>query len=303
MRKNKSNRNKWHYLFFLFLAFVLALVPSKARGDLLSQPNPAIWQITSENSTAYLLGSISIGNDDFYPLCPKIETLFAETTKLVVEVDLTTVNPEEVNLSILEQALYPGEDTIDQHLSGEEFALLEETLARFGIPVNNLIKFRPWFLKIMVETLNYQIVGYFPEQGVDLYFLKKAGDKEIVGLETAAFQATLWAQFSANTEKTAFVDTLTSDLESKARNLVAAWWSGDLKNLEKMIFQDLQKDPIYREIYEKVYFERNRKMAEQISELLATSDTYFILIHAGHLVGDQSIISILQQQGFNVKLL
>ncbi len=305
MKKSPSNkRYKMNRLFFLLLILTtLFFFTTGTRGNTLPPPNPAIWEVTSDTGTVYLIGAIPFGNEKFYPLNDKIEALFQKSDKLVVEVDLTKVDAEALNLSILGEALYPGEDTIEQHLSEEEFALLEATLAGFGIPAIDLIKFRPWFLNIMIESIQYQILGFNSELGLDLYFLNQAGDKEILSLETAEFQATLFAQFSEETEKMLLIDTLTSDLEKRTRDLVAAWLSGDLRTIENIVYQDLLKDPAYLGVYEKVCFRRSRIIAEKIAEYIKTGDTYFTIIEAGLLVGEKGIINLLQQKGFNINLL
>lgn len=305
MEKSLSDKGyKIYCLFFLLLALAtLLFFTTGAKGNTLPPPNPTIWEVTSNTGTAYLIGSIPFGNEKFYPLNDKIEALFQKSDKLVVEVDLTKVDVEALNLSILGEALYPAEDTIDQHLSAEEFALLEATLAGFGIPAIDLIKFRPWFLNIMIESIQYQILGFNSELNLDLYFLNQAGNKEILSLETAEFQATLFAQFPEETEKMLLIDTLNADLEKKTHDLVVAWLSGDVKTIENIVFQDLLKDPAYLEIYEKVCFQRSRIMAEKIAEYIKTGDTYFTIIEAGLLLGEQGIINLLQQKGFNIKLL
>lgn len=302
--KKKSHRPQ-RLRTCLLLVFIFALVFLALKGStaFLPNPNPAVWQITSDNSTAYLLGTISVGNDDFYPLSDKIESFFAASSKLVLEVDLTTINPEAVNDSIVAQALYPENETITDHLTAAEFTLLAETLTQFGIPTDNLLGFRPWFLMVMIEALQYQLAGYFPDLSVDLYFLSKAQDKEIFGLETAIEQATLYAQFSAETEKRLLMDKISTNLEQEIQDLVAAWWFGDLANLERSFHEKLQQDPVFCEVYQQIYVERNIKMAEKISEFLTTGGDYFIMIQSGHLLGEGSIINLLTEKGFTVTLL
>ena len=44
--------------------------------------------------------------------------------------------------------------------------------------------------------------------------------------------------------------------------------------------------------------ERNITMAEMIEEFLADDETYFVVVGAGHLVGDNGLINILDERGY-----
>jgi hypothetical protein len=56
-------------------------------------------------------------------------------------------------------------------------------------------------------------------------------------------------------------------------------------------------------IYKKLILERNKSMASKIEEFLRTKETYFVIVGAGHLVGNQGIIEILKGKGYHVEQL
>lgn len=286
----------------LSLLFLIVSGAAGALGNLPAKPAPALWQVTGGQGTAYLLTALNIGNDDFYPLHPKIESLFAASDNLVVSVDLTKIEPEELNASILAAALYPEGQTIKDQLSPAEIQRCTEVLARYGLSLEQLAPFRPWFLLVTIEAVHQQTMGYFPDQSLDIYFLDKAGGKRIIGLESPIDQAILLAQLPPATEKMLLLEALASDLAKETEELVTSWWRGDLEKLTALIFAH-QDDPAYSGYYDHIYFRRNRRMADQIEELLATGGSYFLLLPCGHFLGEQGIIALLQAKGFNVERL
>ena len=56
-------------------------------------------------------------------------------------------------------------------------------------------------------------------------------------------------------------------------------------------------------VYEKLIYERNRRMVSKIQDFLGTGDTYFIVVGAGHLVGSEGIIRLLEKRGYRVEQL
>jgi len=271
-------------------------------GKLPAAPAPAIWQVTGGQGAAYFLTGLNVGNDDFYPLNPKIEALYAASDNLVVSVDLTKIEPENLNTSILEAALYPEGQTIADHLSPAEIQRLTQVLTGYGLVFEQLVQFRPWFLLVTIEAIHQQTMGYFPDQSLEIYFLNKTDGKRIIGLESPLEQATLLAQFPPAIEKMLLLETLNSDLAKETEDLVTAWWTGDLEKLEALIFAH-QNDPAYFNYYDQVYFRRNRRMVEKIEELLATGGSYFLLLPCGHFLGEQGIIALLQAKGCTVERL
>jgi uncharacterized protein YbaP (TraB family) len=51
-------------------------------------------------------------------------------------------------------------------------------------------------------------------------------------------------------------------------------------------------------IYERLIYERNGNMASRVEDLLRTKETYFVIVGAGHLVGDKGVIEILKKRGY-----
>ena len=49
-----------------------------------------------------------------------------------------------------------------------------------------------------------------------------------------------------------------------------------------------------------MYFNRNRKMKEKIKNYLKGDKDYFVVVGAGHLIGDKGIVALLQGEGYTV---
>jgi uncharacterized protein YbaP (TraB family) len=85
--------------------------------------------------------------------------------------------------------------------------------------------------------------------------------------------------------------------------LTQAWTSGDTKAMESILTKSVSEDGRLAFILEKLVYERNRKMVSKIEDYLKEKETYFVMVGAGHLVGDRGIIEILKGKGYLVEQL
>jgi uncharacterized protein YbaP (TraB family) len=260
-----------------------------------------IWQVSSDASSIYLLGSIHVASFALYPLDSCIEDAFEQTDNLVVEVDINEIDNEYVGMLALEYASYSENETLQNNIPEELYIQLDEYFAQFGVSLVQLNMFRPWFIYLTLDTLQTGELGYHAEYGMDLYFLTKAAeaDKSIFELETAEFQIELLSSFTDELMILALEDYVNNPpTEEDVASLFEAWENGDAAEMEQILFEALIEEPTLEPFYDKTFDERNFDMAEQIEEFLADEETYFIVVGAGHLVGENGLVNILDERGY-----
>ena len=82
---------------------------------------------------------------------------------------------------------------------------------------------------------------------------------------------------------------------------VTAWKNGDTEQMVKNVLIEPQQEyPELREVYKKIYTDRNLKMAKKISQFLQQNEIYFVVVGAGHLIGEQGIVNLLKNRGYKV---
>jgi len=280
----------------------LSLLPLSACNDddLDSQGNSFIWKISSEANSIYLLGSVHVASPDIYPLDSAIEDAFALADNLVVEVDISQVDEMQTLQLIMDYGTYPPGETLQDHISADLYAQLEEQFD-FGVATLDFNIFRPWVVVTLLEQLQLQELGYNPQYGLDLYFINQAADsgKDIIELETADFQIAL---FSALPDELMIL-VLESSVENPLTRedgelLFEAWEDGDTAAMELLLFEALEEEPALAPYYDVLVYARNVTMAETIEGFLADDKSYFVVVGAGHLVGEDSIIDLLAERGY-----
>ena len=282
--------------------YLLVILPFTVLAkDSLSQPKKSfLWKVQSKTNTVYVLGSIHYLKKEMYPLDEKIEKAFDQSEILVVEADVANIGKEDMQ-KLLENAFYTENDTLQKHLSPESYGLVKKKLEELGASLEVANKYKPWFLGLNLVSLEALKLGFDPNYGIDRYFLEKAAErKKILELESLEYQFKLFSALSEKDQQS-FLLYILKDikvLERELDKLVKAWNAGDEKGIELIMTKSIKEDKRLIPIYEKFVVERNRKMVSKIAEYLKEKETFFVIVGAGHLVGNQGIIKLLKGKGF-----
>jgi uncharacterized protein YbaP (TraB family) len=236
-----------------------------------------------------------------YPLDEKIEKAFEQSDILGVETNVNDISKMDIQ-KFMESAVYSGDETLEKHLSPEILELVKKQLIGLGTSFEAVNKYRPWFLSLFLESVVILKLRFDPKYGVDLYFLSKAKEKQkIVELESPEYQLNLFSKLSEKDQELLLLYTLKDIkvLEQEFNQLVKAWTEGDGEETELIMTKSIKEDKRFIPIYERFIIERNRKMVSKIEEYLKEKETFFIIVGAGHLVGNQGIIELLKGKGFS----
>jgi uncharacterized protein YbaP (TraB family) len=289
-------------LFFVFLLLnVLALSPV----DVFAGEKNFLWEVRSGTTTVYVLGSIHFLKQEMYPLDGIIEDAFDNSDILVMEADISDIGNLDVQ-TLLGRVLYLGDETLEDHISADAYDTVKRKFAEFNMPEELIRKQKPWMLALTLTSLQLLRMGYEPGYGIDMHFLSKArGSKKIKELESLSFQINLLAGLSDSEQETFLIYTIDDleKMERKVDGIVHAWNSGDTDGMASILSEGIESGSEMSLIYEKILYERNRRMSARIEDFLGTNETYFVVVGAGHLVGESGIIELLKEKGYAVKQL
>jgi hypothetical protein len=182
---------------------------------------------------------------------------------------------------------------------------LEEILQGHSMEMEMVQHFKPWYLEMMLMQFALAESDYSPEYSVDLYFLDRALEdgKEIIELENYEDQLTMLAGFSDEIQLQKLENAIT-DYDSMAAEIdevALHWQDGELEELRETTEEGANFDG-YEEYMEEMNTNRNIEMSETILDLLAeeSGQTYFVIVGAMHMVEEPSIVSLIEDGGYNV---
>lgn len=269
-----------------------------------AQAKTFAWKATGKGGAIYLIGSIHVMSESFYPLNPALETAFKDSDLLVEEVDLAEMLAPTAQLSILSRGMLPSSQSLDKVISPATMALVQKAVGDLGAAASPLMRFKPWMLAIALQGMELAKIGFDPALGLDQHFYEQAktAGKGVQGLETVEFQISRFDDMTAEQQDRLLAETL-KELATEAAavgKLGDAWKVGDIPAIERIALADLKADPL---MYQRLLVERNRNWMPKIEALFARRGRALVVVGAAHLVGPDGLIAMLKAKGYTVEQL
>jgi uncharacterized protein YbaP (TraB family) len=261
-----------------------------------------LWSLKTAKATVYLLGSLHLLKADAYPLDKNIEAAYKDSARICFETDIGAAQDPAYQSQLLAQGLYPEGQTLQQNISPETYRLLEKRATAIGTTMAQLNPLKPWLCASVISGLELMRMGFDPQYGIDVYFFDKAkkDGKAMVFLETLDFQLKLFTELDRKEGDSLLLQTL-KDLEVTETMLPAivdAWENGDaagLGTIMTMSFKDLP------DIYDRFVAQRNKAWVSTIERLIAQGGNTMVIVGAGHFVGPENLLQLLQSKGYTIE--
>ncbi len=264
-----------------------------------------LYKVSSETSTVYILGSIHLAKQELYPLDKTIRQAYSNSDVLVVELDAESQESvRAMQKAMVQLGMYPRGKSLKTELTPKTYMQLQMYAAKTGMSLQTLEQMRPWVVMLQLSVMEMMRLGYSPELGIDKHFVDRAKEdkKSILALETIDEQMALLSRDDKGYQDQLLRYTLESmsEIEPMLNTLFISWKNGDAKAIEKMFLLSMQDDAELNEIYEALITQRNHKMTKKIEGYLKTDRDYFVVVGAGHVVGQEGIVDLLEKRGYQL---
>ena len=258
-----------------------------------------LWRFESPSASVYLAGSMHVMKPTLHPLPVQLERAFAQSDHIAVEVNTLAVSGTQMQDIVRRHALFaPGRSLADV-VPAQTLARLDSHLADQGIPFEAIASMKPALLATQLAVDRLTALGYFPQFGVDQYFITRAGSRPVLELETIDAQIALLTSPTMDVQNDMLALTLEQmdAIEPILTDMVVAWLSGDGDELRRVFDEQSPQTEAYAAFNRRLLDERNVGMADSIERYLATPGRYFVLVGAAHLAGEGSIVDVLRRRG------
>ncbi len=275
-------------IILLFSLFILSTSHCPGGGIL--------WEINSKEnpkSKVYLLGSIHMASEDLYPMPKQVSTAFSDSDYLALELDISKIDPAEMK----KKMMIGGGRNIDELLSFETIAKLDNEFLKFGLKKSVWEKFKPWAALLTLSQLKLNAEGFRPDLGIDFHYLMETikDGQEVLELESFELQMDMFAHLDLFSEQ--YIEYSLQSLDSDIKmvsSLIQAWKTGDTLTFSKFIWNEKnEKQEENKKILKIMLDDRNVAMAQKIEEYLTSDKTYFVIVGTGHLLGKAGILQLL----------
>ncbi len=261
-----------------------------------------LWEVEHKGNKVFLLGSMHLADESFYPLNPAMESAFDEADYLGVEIDISKAADPKVQELILSLGSYQDGTTLKDHVAQETYDKLNALLEENGIPAGSFDTFKPWVIEVTLQGMQASMTGMDGQVGIDLYFIEKAMERKlpIIELESFESQLQMFNGFSDELQETTLNATIDSfsEIDDGLQSMAEIWKTGDDEGLLELTASVSENE----EYNQAMLVDRNQAMTEQVVGYLngGTPATYLIVVGAAHMLGETGIVTALEEQGYTV---
>jgi uncharacterized protein YbaP (TraB family) len=288
-----------------YWALLLVLITITACSTARPTGKHMMWELRTPESTVYLVGSIHMADSSFYPLDNIYYEKLDSSRIFVTEVDLEQVDP----MKMMKLVTLRNGKTLKDMVPEDVYSILMERLGKLGFPEDVANTFKPGFALMMAQLMNEDSEPKsFASlaEGIDIHLLNKAQKHAKLGLEDVGTQMTLLEKLiDVDPDKMKMYLNSNPDIETNIdlKQLFDAWKNADTETLEKVLLAESEVDEASKELMEEMLDNRNINMAKKIESYIVDGGTFYVVVGAGHLVGDKSIIKLLEEKGYTVNQL
>lgn len=283
-----------------------------AAGQHVPTEKALLWEISGKDlqKPSYLFGTIHIINKDDFFFTPAMENAFKSTDGVAFEIDMEDMTDISKIMGMMSSMYMKDNKTLKDLLSDEEYERVNAHFQKMGLPLAFLERIKPMFLSMMAgggeEMMGFSMDGNGSSSMVsyemELMEKAKTQEKEISGLETMEFQMSLFDSIPYDAQAKMLLSSIDSEVESEEGDsqlemMVKLYKSQDIQGMQNLMGDDPDALGGYEEL---LLQKRNRNWIPIIAEMIAVKPIFFA-VGAGHLGGEEGVISLLRQEGYEVK--
>jgi uncharacterized protein YbaP (TraB family) len=287
-----------------FAALGLATVSIGAAPAPATQPmaHPALWEVSDPDTTIYLFGTIHLLPNGYQWESPKIEQAVQKSDQLYVETIVDPEHPQGIIAALNSLGYANGLPPLADRIAPAKRPLLEAAIAKTGIPRPAWDRMKTWAAAFRLLGLQYTELGVQGENGPELTLRQEfaAAGKPVGQLETNAEQLGFFNALPASAQRSLLEGAVESPqaMGKEFNQMLSAWAKGDVRGIAATFNQDLSDTP---ELMNALLKQRNANWKGWIERRLATPGAVLLAVGAGHLAGSDSVVSMLQKDGYRVR--
>ncbi len=286
---------------------------SKSTGDSASAGGvPMLWKVQGDKGNVmYLFGSIHAGDKRTDDVLESLSGKLEECDTLAVEYDFVAYEKDEAaQLQDIQRMMYTDGTNVKQHMKPELYEKAVNYLKDADCYDELYNDYNLGFWLSLLQQIAVSKTAFEPSEAMDFKLINYAYEHKlaIAEVESAEFQKSKLNDLSddlLNLQLQAFFKTK-KYYTATLNEMYEAWLSGDAAKLEELTDDDYSwlsddQKKLLEEYQKAMYTGRNLGMAGKAEELLKSGKNVFFSVSTSHFLGDDGIIKLLENKGYQVE--
>ena len=290
---------------FLYLLIIIVLSAcTSTKNTSLKMPNTPVladrmlWKITKtgQNDTTFLLGTFHLMCKEDIIFNDLISKKIQSSDKLYLEIDM---DDPSMMMSMLTAFNMKEGKTLSDLVTPQEYTRIATFFKdSLGTPVDFLKNMKPFLLQSVLypKLMNCRQVSGIEQE---VMALAKIHNKDILGLETLQYQASIFDSVPYDVQAKAVVKMIDSldKYRGEFAHMYQLYKNEKLQELGTLMDKE---DEDMKDFMPMLLTNRNINWVNKLRDLLP-NQSLFIAVGAGHLVGKTGLIELLRREGYSVE--
>lgn len=270
--------------------------PDTANNHIIN--NTLLWQISGNGlqRPSYLFGTMRVLCADDATLSENLKKVIKDCDKIYFELDMD--NMAEM-LGAMKYLRMNDGKKLSELLNHDEYTRVENYFKNneFPLPFSMMNRFKPYFISSLIGE---QMMTCPQKNGMEELIMRESKQyhKEIKGLETTEFQASIFDSIPYEKQAKDLVNYIDSidNYKQVTQEMVDVYRLQDLDRMDSLMHKS---DPGMDEYMDLLLYGRNRHWVVEMKDIMKEQSVLFA-VGAGHLPGEQGVISLLRKKGYTV---
>jgi uncharacterized protein len=261
---------------------------------------PAMWQVSDDNSSIFLFGSFHLLPAGAEWRSPLFDETLASADKVVFETDVGPAAQAEIGAKAFARGTYMDGTLLTDVVGSTVERQMRTELEDVGIQIGPLLAMRPWMAANTISVAALALEGY-SLQGVELTLYPEVPPERMVFLETGDEQLDVLAG-APEDEQVAMLGSTLDQLGSLPKlmdKMMGNWLDGTPEQLADMFLVEM--GGFEAAFMDRLIYERNQNWIPPLEAMLANDQTAMVIVGAAHLIGEGSVVDLLEKAGYRVE--
>lgn len=272
--------------------FIGSFIINDARGQELE--NTLLWKVEGDSiQTSYVFGTFHLLPQADFVLKDKVKSAFDESELIVMELDM---DDPSMQAELMKNVIMKDGQSLDKLLTAEEYKELDSYMtAKTGVGLAPVNRLKPFFVAAMV--LPKFIEG--TPASYEMTFVQRAmsSEKEILGLETATEQASVFDEIPYDVQAKDLLRMSTEEQEMMDlfQKMIKTYRKEDVDKMYELVVENTSDESQVKYLL----IDRNLNWIPKMANYSKEKSTFYA-VGAGHLGGAYGVIQLLKVAGYKV---
>ncbi|HSQ44000.1 MAG TPA: TraB/GumN family protein [Ginsengibacter sp.] len=260
--------------------------------------NTLLWRVSGNGlkQPSFLFGTFHLLCKDDIHFGAQLKEAVKESNEIYMELDMD--DPSTLLGGMLYMNMKDGKKLSDLYTPQEYEKLKAYFTDSLNTPFMMLQRAKPYFLVALIYP---KMMNCVSPAGVEEELLKiaKEDKKEIKGLETIQFQASVFDSIPYEWQAKELLKNIDSFsvYKNEFDEMIRLYKNQDLDSMQNMVGASEFGSDKYEDL---LLNDRNKKWVKELNAIMKT-ESVFVAVGAGHLSGDNGLINLLKKEGYKVE--